>query len=328
MSARCNDAPSCFGRSFCCASLLSRAHTNPLHLARDGDRLVPSCAAPRRIGMHAAVVTASLVAHGIALLHPSCPSRFASSALRHAQASAVLSDEAEQSLSSREARRRARLLGDVAGGTTDDELSGFEELFANLREEEEKAIVAAHEQELVTLLEELEGSGEDAASTKQPLSTTRQPASRSPLLRSLPLYAPAPAAVSKEPPNGAVRAPQSGPASQLQWGAAGADGLETASVGGQMVTLMPTRVMIFVDGTWLYYQLFGRGKKCEITRRWGERWWETHHIDYSRLPQVRSPARSRASPPSLPFAPSPSRSLSACVRPPSRASDCPPCDHR
>ena len=41
--------------------------------------------------------------------------------------------------------------------------------------------------------------------------------------------------------------------------------------------------MVFIDGTWLYYQLFGRGRRCEIARRWGDRWWETHYIDYTGL---------------------------------------------
>ena len=94
---------------------------------------------------------------------------------------------------SREAKRRARLLGEVAGGTTQDELSGFEELFANLREEEERAVVAAHEQEMVALLEELENGGAEAGT---------------------------PAAVPAEPPQPPARARSAAPSAPRARGAA------------------------------------------------------------------------------------------------------------
>ena len=68
----------------------------------------------------------------------------------------------------------ARLLGEIAGGTTDAELSGFEELFAGLREEEEKAIAAAHEQEMVAILDEL-GEGGTTPKRPPPLSPPLSP---------------------------------------------------------------------------------------------------------------------------------------------------------
>ena len=181
---------------------------------------------------------------------------------------------------SRDARRRARLLGEVAGGTTDAELSGFEELFAGLREEEEKAIAAAHEQEMVAILDEL---GEGGTTPKRPPAA--KPATKPAGPRARPLYAPDASAAPREPPGRSIDVTKP-PPRQTPWGAPGADGLASASVGGQLVTLLPTRVMVFIDGTWLYYQLFGRGRRCEITRRYGDGWWETHHIDFSRLPQI------------------------------------------
>jgi uncharacterized LabA/DUF88 family protein len=54
----------------------------------------------------------------------------------------------------------------------------------------------------------------------------------------------------------------------------------------QLVTLIPTKVMVFIDGTWLYYQLFGNGKHCKLTQRYGDGWGDRYHIDYSRLPQL------------------------------------------
>merc|ERR1719201_3129111 len=44
--------------------------------------------------------------------------------------------------------------------------------------------------------------------------------------------------------------------------------------------------MVFIDGTWLYYQLFGNGANCKITQKFGDTWRGTHHVDFSRLPQI------------------------------------------
>ena len=53
-------------------------------------------------------------------------------------------------------------------------------------------------------------------------------------------------------------------------------------------SVVPTKVMVFVDGTWLYYQLLARNKKngCRIAQRHGEDWRDRHHIDFARLPQL------------------------------------------
>lgn len=44
--------------------------------------------------------------------------------------------------------------------------------------------------------------------------------------------------------------------------------------------------MIFIDGSWLYYSFFGRGKRCPIVQQYGAGWAATHHIDLSALPQL------------------------------------------
>ena len=64
-------------------------------------------------------------------------------------------------------------------------------------------------------------------------------------------------------------------------------GVERASVGGQLVTLLPTKVMVFIDGSWLYHQLYERPRKsCKIARRYGEAWQDRYHVDFARLPQL------------------------------------------
>ena len=59
-----------------------------------------------------------------------------------------------------------------------------------------------------------------------------------------------------------------------------------ANLGGTLVTLLPTKVMVFIDGTWLYYTLFERGRRCPINNKFGFGWQETHTIDFSKLPQI------------------------------------------
>ena len=64
------------------------------------------------------------------------------------------------------------------------------------------------------------------------------------------------------------------------------DGLEAAELGGRLVALTPTKVMVFVDGTWLYYTLFERGKRCPIVKQFGAGWYENHYIDFGKIPEI------------------------------------------
>ena len=65
-----------------------------------------------------------------------------------------------------------------------------------------------------------------------------------------------------------------------------ADGIEASSYGGQLVTLVPTKVMVFIDGSWLYYTLFERGRRCPIVQQYGAGWYHSHHVDWNGLPQL------------------------------------------
>ena len=214
----------------------------------------------------------------------------------------------EDDLAMRELRRRQRLLGD------DAQVSGFDELFASLREEEERAVAAAEAEAMTAFLSDVESGLDETRPRAAPIrkSSGRRDgmrrngnaasewggAGKSALAsnarasrRALPLYANDGAfaienrTTTPSATPTAVISAQAPPADGRRWGAADG-GLETTSVVGQLQVLMPTKVMVFIDGTWLYYQLFGRGRRCEISRRYGERWWESHHIDYSRLPQL------------------------------------------
>jgi uncharacterized LabA/DUF88 family protein len=239
----------------------------------------------------------------------------------------IVSSDDDEDLATREVRRRSRLLGDT------ESVSSFDELFASLREEEERAIAAAEAEAMSSFLSELDGDLLDEAPAVSPSRRTSSPpryrespreggagtrrggsgadgglggGSRA-ARRAMPLYNPssaregmtassqqgqppraqaspsgAPSRPPTRPPPGSF-APSAASSSGFQ---ASSGGLEAASVGGQLNVIMPTKVMVFIDGTWLYYQLFGRGRRCAITRQWGDRWWETHHIDYSRLPQL------------------------------------------
>lgn len=64
------------------------------------------------------------------------------------------------------------------------------------------------------------------------------------------------------------------------------DGIERSSFGGQLTTLVPTKVMAFIDGSWLYYTLFERGRRCPIVQRYGAGWYHSHHVDWTAIPQL------------------------------------------
>mmetsp|Transcript_26249 Transcript_26249/g.84231 ORF Transcript_26249/g.84231 Transcript_26249/m.84231 type:complete len:295 (-) Transcript_26249:93-977(-) len=64
------------------------------------------------------------------------------------------------------------------------------------------------------------------------------------------------------------------------------DGMESSRLAGPLVTLAPTRVMLFVDASWLYYSVFEGGKNCPIAAAYGPGWTATHHVDWSMLPSL------------------------------------------
>jgi len=48
----------------------------------------------------------------------------------------------------------------------------------------------------------------------------------------------------------------------------------------------PYRVMIFIDGSWLYYSIYGRRPECPLTRQYGEGWTVSHTVAFDRLPHL------------------------------------------
>lgn len=48
----------------------------------------------------------------------------------------------------------------------------------------------------------------------------------------------------------------------------------------------PLKVHLFVDGTWLYYSMFGRGDRCVIKSTFGEKWVRDMVIMWDRLPII------------------------------------------
>ena len=55
---------------------------------------------------------------------------------------------------------------------------------------------------------------------------------------------------------------------------------------GEYVVIVPVpiKVMMFIDGTWLYYSLFSRGRlRCPIIRKYGEGWTQSQRVDWGAL---------------------------------------------
>jgi hypothetical protein len=49
----------------------------------------------------------------------------------------------------------------------------------------------------------------------------------------------------------------------------------------------PLKVMLFIDGTWLYYSIFEReNQNCPIMRRFGKGWQYKYFVDWKRLPAL------------------------------------------
>ena len=76
---------------------------------------------------------------------------------------------------------------------------------------------------------------------------------------------------------GQVRASTLPPAS-VQGGA-----VVEAEARGQAM-LVPIKMMVFVDGTWLYYSLFSRGRmRCPIIKKFGMGWAASHKIEWRQV---------------------------------------------
>eukprot|EP00977_Amphora_coffeiformis_P002452 scaffold456_cov171-Amphora_coffeaeformis.AAC.19 len=48
----------------------------------------------------------------------------------------------------------------------------------------------------------------------------------------------------------------------------------------------PLRVMVFIDGTWLYYSLFERESRCPINQKFGYGWARRYRFDWAALPRI------------------------------------------
>ena len=60
----------------------------------------------------------------------------------------------------------------------------------------------------------------------------------------------------------------------------GAGALANEGAGGQIVMKVPIKMMIFVDGTWLYYSLFSRGRmRCPIIKQYGMGWAQAYRCN-------------------------------------------------
>ena len=48
----------------------------------------------------------------------------------------------------------------------------------------------------------------------------------------------------------------------------------------------PVRVMVFIDGSWLYYSLHGGRRECPVEAAYGAGWQYTHSVAFERLPYL------------------------------------------
>jgi hypothetical protein len=53
------------------------------------------------------------------------------------------------------------------------------------------------------------------------------------------------------------------------------------------VALAPCKVMLFIDGTWLYYSLHERSERdCPLIKKFGRGWQQRYMIDWEALPRI------------------------------------------
>ncbi|CBJ30424.1 conserved unknown protein [Ectocarpus siliculosus] len=53
---------------------------------------------------------------------------------------------------------------------------------------------------------------------------------------------------------------------------------------------VPLKVMVFIDGTWLYYSFFGRGERCHVSAKLGPGWVYEYNVKWEMLPVIISRA--------------------------------------
>ena len=214
-------------------------------------------------------------------------------------------------------RRQSRLIGDNDGISQ----SGFDSIFAALREEEEDAIAAAENEGMEAFLREVDrefhagnadgckpqrgtqtgsirsASGRNGRHTPRGNKELSAPAPAAPPSWALPLYSAhdrntdsgADGSRSSSLPRAARTTPQPILSDRAAMERGGARRMDPAPEGisvGQLVTVIPTKVMVFIDGTWLYYQLYGRQKHSSVAKQYGEDWRDHYHFDFSALPQL------------------------------------------
>ena len=61
---------------------------------------------------------------------------------------------------------------------------------------------------------------------------------------------------------------------------------ELGADGAFQSSAWPVRTMVFIDGSWLYYTLFERGRRCPIVQRYGAGWYHSHHVDWTAITQL------------------------------------------
>ena len=56
---------------------------------------------------------------------------------------------------------------------------------------------------------------------------------------------------------------------------------------GSFPGLVPCKVMLFIDGTWLYYSLHERREQdCPLIKKYGKGWQQRYMIDWEALPRI------------------------------------------
>ena len=51
-------------------------------------------------------------------------------------------------------------------------------------------------------------------------------------------------------------------------------------------SVVPLRVMVFIDGTWVFYSLFRREHRCPIAQKYGFAWAREYRFDWEALPRI------------------------------------------
>lgn len=63
--------------------------------------------------------------------------------------------------------------------------------------------------------------------------------------------------------------------------------LQDAPIATTPLALAPSKVMLFIDGTWLYYSLHERREQhCPLIKKYGRGWQQRFTIDWEALPRI------------------------------------------